>query len=89
MTFFSQRLSFVCAQKYLEPNKEKKAFTPEEIRKIFANIQSIRKMSTDMLEGLRNIMDNWTNETTIGDLFIRMVCHVPASSTFLIHSQYL
>eukprot|EP00736_Rhodelphis_marinus_P008410 Rmarinus@m.17971 len=45
--------------------------TKDKITKVFCNIESIYELSSNILADLKEKTDNWTDDTTIGDLFVK------------------
>lgn len=58
---------------YLKPVKTKSVFTDKEVRHVFSNIEQIRDLSRELFNAIRQQLVNWSDQSTIGDVFLRNV----------------
>jgi len=61
---------------FLEPMREaaeQGILTKEDVKNIFGNIRIILTYNQELLSNVRERVENWGDETLIGDIFVRMV----------------
>jgi len=52
---------------------EQGILTKEDVKNIFGNIRIILTYNQELLSNVRERVENWGDETLIGDIFVRMV----------------
>jgi hypothetical protein len=60
----------------MDPMKEapENILTKDDVRNIFGNIRIILTYNQELLRSVQERVNDWADETLIGDIFLRMVC---------------
>jgi len=72
---YLEQLTIMCDLLYKPLTTEKKyqhILSPDEIRTIFSDVEVIRAVNSSLCDTLKERIQNWTNWTKIGGLFVHM-----------------